>query len=190
MNRAAKALLLVPVSLVACALMAGGANAQTWNPDATDVRFLAQDPTFLGVVCDTGTMEGTTDTDSDTLYVNVQFQEPCDASGLDAELTCAEGEFTRLRAANAVTNDGEVDELLPGFECEVENPGVCTLTVGPQVPVGDNQADLVGEGGTNSALDVSVDVFATNDNPLCGPTPGFTGTWAGLYEEGPVTIDP
>jgi hypothetical protein len=190
MNGVPKLSLLLAVSLLGCALMATGAKAQTWNPDDTAVQFIAQDPIFLGLVCDTGTLEGTTDMDSDALYVNVQFQPPCDLNGLAAGLTCAQGEYTRLRALNAATNEGEVDELLPGFECVIEIPGICTIRVGPQDPTGINQANVVGEGGPNPALAVYVDLLASNNNTICGPTPTFTGTWAGLYEGGPVTIDP
>jgi hypothetical protein len=82
--------------------------------------------------CDTATVTGTTsDPASDVLDVDIEFQEPCDVNGLDATFECDDGEFTRLRALDAITNQGEVDELLPGFNCDMDISGICRMNVAP-----------------------------------------------------------
>jgi hypothetical protein len=192
MKAASKGTLLLAVVAMACAAVTASAQAQTWNPDNTPFVLIADDPVFAGVMCDTGTMEGTTGRDSGVVTVDIEFQEPCSLQGVDLEATtdCNDGEFTVLKALDANTNDGEVDEFLTGFQCTVVVTGVCTLTVGPQNLSSNNDADLINEGTEDAALDVDVDMEVFNNNSLCGPVPSGIGTWAGLYEGSPITIDP
>lgn len=184
--------LLLAVGLVTCAAFAASAQAVEINPAGTLITGTADNPTLnygsQVVQCDTGTAIGTTgDPASDVVDVEVQFQSPCSIQpvGLNASTTCANGDFTRLRALTSDTNLGEVDELLTGFQCQVVVLGVCTITVGPQqLPIsgGTNAANLLNEGSNGSeTIAADVDVNATNNNSLCGPTPSGTGGFAGNY---------
>lgn len=178
--------------LLAVALMAGagapGANAGHGSvqigPDNTQFTGVADDPLFTYgtrvVTCDTSTIHGVTGTDSDILDVDLEFGESCSIQplGLDATMSCNDGESMRLHVLDA-TGAGEVDELLPGFGCHVVATGVCTISVGPQdlpVPGGVNRADFIDE-----AIDIEVDVLATNNNSLCGPTPSFIARFTAGY---------
>jgi hypothetical protein len=195
MKTVSKLGLLFAVSLAATAVLAASAQAVTISPDNTPVTGTANDPTLeygdVVVTCDSGTAVGTTGQDSDVVDVDIEFQEPCDVSGLEATTTCADGNFTRLRALDGNTNQGEVDELLTGFDCDVVVEGICNISVGPQNLSADNDADLLNEGGANETIAADVDVFATNDNTLCGPVPSGTGNFTGNYVlNADITFDP
>jgi opacity protein-like surface antigen len=187
MKVVSKSGLLLAAALLACAAFAASAQAVVINPAGTQITGEAQEPTLLYgdvlVTCTTGTAVGTTSNPaSDTVNVNVQFQEPCDVNGLDAQVTCTEDEVTALKALTADTNQGEVDALLTGFDCDVEVSGICTISVGAQDLSANNDADLINEGSNGSETIVAdVDVFATNNNSLCGPVPSGTGNFSGNY---------
>jgi hypothetical protein len=176
--------LLAGVLLIA-ALAAGSAQAVTISPDNTAVTGTANDPTleYGDVVwtCDTSTVVGITGVDSDVVDVDIEFQEPCDVSGLDATIDCADGNFTRLRALDGTTNLGEVDEFLPGFECAWVVEGICTMTIGAQDLTANNDADLLNEAGAHETLAVNLDLRMTNDNTYCGPVPSGTANLTGNH---------
>jgi hypothetical protein len=193
--------LLFAVALVACAAVAASAQAVSISPDATPIEGIADDPTLnygeQEVTCDTGTANGTTGTDSPTVFVDIDFQEPCglEPLGLGATTTCDDGEFTELEATDGTANLGEAVELHPGFECTVVVAGICTLTVDDQtLPFsgGSNSANLINEGSNgDEAIDADVDVEVFNNNSLCGPVPSGSGGFAGVYElDTPVSFDP
>jgi hypothetical protein len=191
--------LLLAVALVACAAVAASAQAVVINPPGTTITGIADDPILnygeQTVTCDSGFATGTTtDPASDTVNVDIDFDEPCDLQpvNLSATTDCNDGNFTALKALNATTNDGEVDALLTGFQCRVVVLGVCTLTVNPQNLSANNDADLVNENSPtdDEAIDADVDVLVNNNNALCGPVPSGTGGFAGLYElDEKVTFD-
>jgi hypothetical protein len=193
--------LLLAVALVACAAVAASAQAVVINPPGTTITGIADDPILnygeQTVTCDSGFATGTTtDPASDTVDVDIDFDEPCDLQpvNLSATTDCNDGNFTRLRVSDAITNDGLVVELLPGFQCRVVVAGVCTLTVNPQkvIIINNSDADLINEGSNGSeAIDMDVDVVVNNNNALCGPVPSGTGGLAGLYElDTAVRFDP
>lgn len=190
--------LLLAVALVACAAVAASAQAVEINPPGTAIHGVADDPTLnygdQVVTCDTGTADGTTsDPASDTVFVDIDFQEPCNLQpvNLSATTTCDDGEFTELQATDATLDLGQVNELHPGFECRVVVLGICTLTVDDQVlPFmgGSNSANLISGG---NAIDADVDVEVFNNNNLCGPTPSGPGGFAGVYElDTTISFDP
>ncbi len=191
MKKASKFGLLFAVALVTCAAFAAGAQAVSISPDSTTITGTADNPTLnYGsriVACDTGTATGTTGVGSPVVFVDIEFQEPCSIQpvGLDATAECADGEFTELEATDGNTDQGIVDELHEGFQCQVVALGVCTLNVGPQdLPLsgGTNDADLLNEGsGGSEAINADVDVTVTNNNSLCGPVPSGVGGFAGVY---------
>jgi hypothetical protein len=182
--------LLVAVGLLACAAMAASAQAQVdINPDNTAIVGTAESPTLnygsALVQCDTGTAAGTTGQDSDFVDVEVQFFGNCNVNGLAAVVDCAEGDFTRLQATDATLNTGIVDALLPGFRCDVEVAGICTITVLDQdLPIsgGGSSADLLNEGSNGlETIAADVDVNATRTgSSLCGPASG-PGGFSGDY---------
>jgi hypothetical protein len=201
MKKASKFGLLFAVALVTCAAFAAGAQAVSINPDNTAITGTATTPTLnygtRVVSCATGTATGTTGQDSAVVFVDIEFQEPCSIQpvGLSATAECADGEFTELEATDGNTNQGIVDELHTGFQCQVVATGVCTLNVGPQdLPLagGTNDADLLNEGsGGSEAINADVDVHVTNNNTLCGPVPSGTGGFAGVYDlDTAITFDP
>jgi opacity protein-like surface antigen len=204
MNAFSKLGLLLAVALVACAAVAASAQAVVINPAGAQINGLATEPTLnygeQVVTCATGTATGTlSDPASDTVFVDVDFQEPCDLQpvNLSATADCANGEFTELQATDATDNLGQVNELHPGFECTVVVLGICTLTVDDQeLPFmgGSRSANLLGEGGDpgDEAIDADVDVEVFNNNALCGPTPSGSGGFAGVYElDNPdISFDP
>lgn len=221
MKAVSKFALLLAVALMACAAFAGAAPAQvSINPDDTEITGTATNPTldFEGtqVQCDTGTAVGRTGFDSDYVNVALEFFGNCNIMGLGATVTCSDavdapdGELNelgtaRLQATDATNNLGVVDRLNTDFLCEVVVLEVCRVAVAEQeLPIPDvdpvtpgdqpgaNQANLLNEGSMGSeAIDGVVDVIATNDNPLCGPTPSGVGGFTGLYDLGdtPVTFD-
>jgi hypothetical protein len=198
MKKASKFGLLFAVALVTCAAFAAGAQAVSISPDNTTITGTADDPTLnygtRVVQCDSGTATGTTGQDSAVVFVDIEFQEPCSIQpiGLDATAECNDGEFTELEATDGNTNQGIVDELHEGFQCQVVALGVCTLTVGPQDLTANNDADLLNEGsGGSEAINADVDVTVTNNNSLCGPVPSGTGGFAGVYAlDTAITFDP
>jgi hypothetical protein len=198
MKKASKFGLLFAVALVTCAAFAAGAQAVSISPDNTTITGTADDPTLnygtRVVQCDSGTATGTTGQDSAVVFVDIEFQEPCSIQpiGLDATAECNDGEFTELEATDGNTNQGIVDELHEGFQCQVVALGVCTLTVGPQDLTANNDADLLNEGsGGSEAINADVDVTVTNNNSLCGPVPSGTGGFAGVYDlDTAITFDP
>lgn len=186
--------LLLLVTVLGAAGVVASAQAQTISPDDSDVLFVAQDPTFGGVTCETGTLEGRTGIDEDYLNLELEFSG-CSFGGMGVTLECShasgpENEFgtARLRALVATTNNGEVDRFNEDFLCFVAVPGICTLSVAEQeLPIsgGVNAADLLDEGGSNADLDVQVDMLVTRTgSPLCGPMTGVS-TWAGFYQADP-----
>jgi hypothetical protein len=178
---------LLAVALIAGAAAPGahaGHGAVQISPDNTQFTGTADDPTFTFgtrvLTCDTSTIQGMTGTDSDILDVDLEFEEPCSIqpTGLGGTWSCNDGEFMRLHVLDA-TGAGEVDVLLPGFGCHMVVPGLCTISVGPQdlpIPGGVNRADFTEEG-----IDIEVDVLATNNNSLCGPTPSFIARFTAQY---------
>jgi hypothetical protein len=192
--------LLLAVALVACAAVAASAQAVSISPDNTAIEGVADDPTLnygeQVVTCDTGTATGTTGTDSPTVFVDIDFQEPCglEPLGLAATATCADGEFTELEATDGTANLGEAVELHSGFSCTVVVAGVCTLTVDDQTlpfGAGSNSANLLNEGTASSTIDADVDVEVFNNNSLCGPVPSGSGGFSGDYLlDTAITFDP
>jgi len=179
---------------MACAALAASAQAQVVNPPNTPVVGTATNPTldYEGTIvrCNTGTASGTTGSNSPIVDVSLTFSGNCNIAGLGATVTC-NGQ-ARLRALNATTNAGEVDELLTGFSCVVTVSGVCTVTVAAQqLPItgGINQANLLNEGGA-TAIDANVDVAASRTgSSLCGPATGVGG-FTGVYDLNPdVSFD-
>jgi hypothetical protein len=200
MKKASKFGLLFAVALVTCAAFAAGAQAVSISPDNTTITGTADDPTLnygtRVVQCDSGTATGTTGQDSAVVFVDIEFQEPCSIQpiGLDATAECNDGEFTELEATDGTNNQGIVDELHEGFQCQLVAIGVCTLTVGPQdLPLagGTNDADLLNEGsGGSEAINADVDLFMSNDNTYCGPVPGGTGGLSAVYQlDTAITFD-
>jgi hypothetical protein len=188
-------------ALLIATMAAGGAQAVSISPDVTTITATADNPTFnYGTrvwTCDTSTAIGATGQDSPLLFVDIEFQEPCSIQpvGLDATAECNDGEFTELEATDGTNNQGIVDELHEGFQCQLVAIGVCTLTVGPQdLPLagGTNDADLLNEGsGGSEAINADVDVTVTNNNNLCGPVPSGTGGLAAVYQlDTAITFDP
>jgi hypothetical protein len=186
--------LLVAVALLASAAIAASAQAVDINPPDTEITGIADNPTLnYGsnvVTCDSGFATGTTPSSGAVVNVDIDFDEPCSLQPVNLQATadCNDGALTELTATNATTNDGEVTELLSGFQCRVVVAGICTLTVNPQTLSANNDADLIGEGTTpgtpsgNEAIDADVDVLVNNNNSLCGPVPSGTGGFAGVYE--------
>lgn len=189
---------LLSVALVVCGALAGSVQAShgdvAISPDSTAITGFAEHPTVsFGtrvLTCASDTLAGATGLDSDVVDFAIGFQEPCSIQpiGVNATVECADGEFVRFHALDA-TGRAEIDELLPGFGCQVVVPGVCTLTIGSQdlpIPGGRNGADLI-----DNAIHIDVDAFATNDNSLCGPTPNTVANWMGVYElDAPIDFDP
>jgi hypothetical protein len=213
MKAVSKLGLLLAVALVACTAVAVGAQAQTINPDNTTITGTATSPTldFEGTIvrCDTGTATGTTGTDSAIVNVALTFSGNCNVAGLGADVTCSTASGTgdsigtaQLQATDATANTGIVAQLNEGFSCDVVVLGVCTVSVDAQdLPVpdvdpntpgdqpGDDQANLLNEGSMgNEAIDSVVDVVATNDNPLCGPSPDGIGGFTGTYDLGTTAV--
>jgi hypothetical protein len=208
MDAAAKSGALTAVALMVCAVVVANAQAQVdINPDDTAFTGTATNPTWPGIACDTGTITGRTNTNSNVVNVALAFFGNCNAGGLPATITCSDASdpntgdnewdevgTARLEAVDPTTNTGVVDRLNTGFSCDVVVENVCTVRVGAQeLPIADrdpatpgnqpgrNQANLINEGTGGAAFDVVADVIFTNDNELCGPTPSGVGTWAGLY---------
>jgi hypothetical protein len=205
MKAASKLGLLLAVALVACTAMAVGAQAQVdIKPDNTDITGTATNPTLdyegTTIQCNTGTAVGTTDLEaSDIVNVELEFFGNCNVGGLGATVTCSDASgaddeigTARLQATNATTNDGIVEQLNSGFSCDVVVAGICTVSVDAQeLPItgGNDQADLLNEGSMGSeAISANVDVTATNDNTLCGPTPSGVGNFTGVYDLGTTAV--
>jgi hypothetical protein len=128
------------------------------------------------IVCDEGSVDGTTGLDSDVVDLELGFSGDCGVNGLPmSDVNCSG--TARLHFLDI--DDGEIDRLNPGFLCEFVVPDVCTFAIAEQelpIPGGVNRADPI-EGG----IDVEVDLFATSDNPaFCGPESGVA-TWTGRY---------
>jgi hypothetical protein len=193
---------LFAVALMACAALAVSAQAQTVNPDDTEITGTASNPTLdyggTTIVCDTGTAVGRTNTDSAIVNVELEFFGNCNVGGLGATVTCSDavddpiGEpwnelgTAQLQATDATSNLGVVAQLNSGFFCDVVVAGICTVSVDAQdLPIpggGSDQANLLNEGSNGSeAIDADVDVIATNDNTLCGPVPSGVGNFTGVY---------
>jgi hypothetical protein len=186
---------LLVIALLTSAAVAASAQAVVINPPGTAFEGIAENPTLTYgeqvITCATGTVNGTTsDPASDFVDVDVAFGAPCSIQPLNlgATVTCNVGEFTRWRALDPVNDTGEIDELLPGFGCDVVVTGVCTLEVPDQdlpVPGGPNRADLV-----FGTIEVEVDLLVTNNNSLCGPTPDAVGLFSAVYElDAPIEFD-
>jgi hypothetical protein len=193
--------LLLAAALTAIAAMAASAQADHGavgiTPDNTTITGTATNPTleFEGTIiqCDMGTATGSTGTDSDIVNFALAFSGNCNVNGLGTTVTCstasgANDEEGTARWHVLTTNTGEIDRLNEGFSCDVVVLGVCTVSVDAQelpIPGGVNRADPV-DGG----IDVEVDVIATNDNSLCGPTPEGVGRFTAFYDLNPtITID-
>jgi hypothetical protein len=184
--------LLVAVALLATAAVAMSAQAQTFNPDNTAVSGTAAFPTLdyegTTIVCDTGTADGNTGLNSNTIPdVALAFFGNCSVAGiLDATVDCV-GDVS-LIAQNATSNTGTVN-LNSGFQCDVTTD-LCVVTVaGPQTTQNGNLT-LQGEGGGDPKLNADVDVAATRDvggSELCGPESG-TGNFTAQYDVTPTNI--
>jgi hypothetical protein len=169
--------LLLVASLAVTGVFAASAQAQS------PVSLLAQDPLLgyegAGVVCDTGTADGTVDSGGN-FELELAFSD-CDIDGLGAVDVICDGTLSWTPAG---VDLWEVDDLNAGFICEIEVPGICTITIEQQdlpIPGGDNDVLLVAE----DTYDVTVDWVATRSgSALCGPSQG-EGFWSGLYEEVP-----
>ena len=189
-----KAGLRLAVALAACAAFAVGAQAAhavDIDPDNTEIRGTASNPTLnyegTTVRCDTGTAHGFTNLNSAIVNVELTFSGNCNIAGLAATVTCSTasdpnttdnewGEVgtARLEALDGTTNDGRAERLNTGFFCNVVVAGVCTVSVTAQdLPSdvdgtpGRDQADLLNEGAetpptpVNDVIDSLVDVEAS-----------------------------
>jgi hypothetical protein len=211
MKAVSKAGLLFSAALMACAAMAIGAQAQVnITPDNTPINGVATDPTlnFEGVtiVCPEGTASGTTDLAApDVVNVELTFGPPgeCNLAGLTASTECSTAsgdtdEFgtAMLRATDATSDLGIVEQLNEGFFCTVEVLGLCQVTVTEQdLPsdvdgsAGRDQANLLNGGTDDAAIDSLVDVEASSNNPTCGPSQG-DGGFSAVYElDQPVAFE-
>lgn len=191
MKRLSKLGLLVAVALLATAAAAMSAQAQTINPDATAVHGEAAFPLLdyegVPIVCDTGTADGTTGTDSDRIPdLQLEFFGNCAVAGILSAVVDCDGTVT-LIAQSAVTDTGTA-ELNSDFICVVTTD-LCEVTVaGPQTTQNHNTA--LNEG--TDVLSADVTVAATNNgSDLCGP-PSGDGRFQAEYETTPttLTIDP
>jgi hypothetical protein len=196
-------------ALLVAALAAGGADAQSINPDNTNIAGIATNPTFdfegTQWVCPEGTAVGTTSTDSPVVNVELDFGPPgeCEIGfpdGVPVTVECTEavddpgGELNelgtaRLMVTNGTTNDGVVEQLNDEFQCDVVLEYICTVSVAAQeLPLsgGADHADLSNEPNPptnpNGQIDVDLDAFATNDNSFCGPVPGGIIGFIGVYQ--------
>jgi hypothetical protein len=188
--------LLVAVALLATAAVAVGAQAVSFNPDNTPVFGEATEPTLsyegVTVVCATGTVDGATGQDSDTVAnAAVDFFDPCTLAGLDATVECGDGSSTVdlvAEADGAPGGTGTVN-LNADFRCDVTVLGVCTITVeGPQ----NTQSGNLTLDEANDITSANVNVAATRTgSSLCGPSSG-TGNFTADYVTSPsnLTIDP
>jgi hypothetical protein len=162
---------------------ATSADAATINPDDTPVSGDADFPTLdyegVSYVCDTGTIDGTTGTDSDRITdVALGFFGNCSVAGILEVVVDCEG-FATIIAEQNVAPGGtgtvrlngadEPDLGDPAFRCDITTD-ICTITVaGPQ----DTESG-------NLVLDESSDTLSANVNfdatmsgtELCGPPAG------------------
>ena len=149
-----KGVIVIAVALTSCASLSVAAHAQTWNPDNTAVSGVATGATFsyegVDIVCDTGTLAGTTGSNSSVLTLAALTFEECTAAGvLDAEVDC-EGGFSFI-AQNATTNTGTV-VLGDDFGCDIVVPDVCVISFGGPQITQNNNVVLQDEGGGSPQL--------------------------------------
>ena len=182
---------LVPViALLAAAAMASSAQAVTFNPDNAPVSGTTEFPTLsyeeTEIVCDIGTLDGSTGLNSDTVPdVALGFFGNCSVAGiLDATLGC-QGDASLIARTNDPPGGTGDFNLNEGFACDISTD-ICVVTfAGPQ------QGSFVLDEGNNE-LYVGAEFEATRDpegSELCGPEEGRL-IYSGVYDVTGMTIDP
>jgi hypothetical protein len=197
MKRLPKLGLLFAVALLATAAVAVGAQAETFNPDNTAVSGTATNPTLnydgVNVICATGTVDGVTGQDSDTIAgASVDFFAPCTIGGATANVECGDGASTVDLIAQ---NDGGVGGtgtvvLNADFSCVVTVPNVCSVTVvGPQTTQDDNLT--LNESADTTTANVGVNATRTGST-FCGAAASDLAGFSAVYATTPsnLTIDP
>jgi hypothetical protein len=175
MKMLAKGVIVIAVALTPSASLSVAAHAQTWNPDNTAVSGVATGATFsyegVEIVCDTGTLSGTTGINSSVLMLGEMTFEDCIAAGIfDAEVDC-EGGFSFI-AQDATTNTGTV-VLGDDFGCDIVVPDVCVISFGGPQITQNNNVVLQGEGGGSPQLVLDANFQAARSgSELCGPSTG------------------
>jgi hypothetical protein len=197
MKRLPRLGLLLAAALLATAAVAAGAQAETFNPDNTAVSGTASNPTLnydgVNVICATGTVDGVTGQDSDTIEnASVDFFGPCTIAGASATVECGDGASTVNLIAQ---NDGGVGGtgtvvLNDDFSCVVTVPNVCSVTVvGPQTTQDDNIT--LNETANTTTANVGVDATRQNST-FCGAAASDQAGFSAVYATTPtnLTIDP
>jgi hypothetical protein len=193
MKRFSKLGLLVVVAVLATAAVAASAQAVTINPDNTAVSGEASFPTLdyegVPIVCDTGTADGTTGTDSDRITnLTLEFFGNCSVAEILAATVDCSGAVTLIAQNDTLFGGTGTVHLNDDFVCVVTTD-LCEVTVaGPQTTQ-DNNVALT---ESTDVLSADVTVAATNvGSDLCGP-PSGDGNFTANYATTPsnLTIDP
>jgi hypothetical protein len=182
------------VALLATAALGASAQAVTWTPDNTAVSGAASNPTLnydgLNIICATGTLDGATGQDSDTIDdASVDFFGPCTMGGASASVECGDGASTVDLVAR--TNDppgGTGDVALdPDFACVFTVPNVCSISLaGPQTASGGFTLDEAHRVLHFDALFAA----SRSGSSFCGAPQADAIVWQAQYEGWPATIDP
>jgi hypothetical protein len=181
--------LLLAVALLATAAVATAAQAETISPNNAHVTGEADFPTLdyegVPIICNTGTAEGDTGTNSDRIVnLALEFFGDCGVAGvLPATVDCS-GTVTLIAQNDTPAGGTGTADLNEDFLCEVTTD-LCVVTVaGPQ----STQPDNLSLDETANQLSADVDVEASNNgNEICGPPTG-TGNFTAVYDVLPTDL--